>query len=226
MPNGNEVFAAFFRFDKTVATSTPTSQRGLTPPANWGNGVRNSNFQWAARNPDSGTWSSQTEDPLLVGAANGKTGQYRASGNPVTINVVGYTQNDTLTSPIVQVSAFTTDNDQQSGNPTYIAPPFAGYVWGESNDNSTLLPVPPIGTGNMVTFSPDASQSFSLSTSAGTDGNNAPLYGCPVISFVYDSNLRGQVASRGKIFIDVAIYLTLGSTKCYDDPEMEIDLGS
>ena len=226
-PDNREVFAASFRFITTGTPTTPVAQRGLTPPANWGNGIRNSKFEWSALNPNGSGWSTQVTDPLLVGASNAKSGQYRANGNPFTINVIGYTQNAPITNLIVQVSAFTTDDDTPNGTRSYIDPPFDGYLWNAVySRNASLLTVPARGDASMVTFTPASSQSFSLSLSAATDEHNTPLWQCPVISFLFESNLKGLAASRGDIFIDLAIYLSLSGVQCFDDPEMEIDLGS
>jgi hypothetical protein len=227
MPEVNEAYAASFRFPATGTQSTPAAQRGLTPPPNWGTGLKNSKFEWNALNPNGSGWSSQTTDPLIVGASNPKSGQYRANGNPFTINIIGSPQNAAITNLIAQVSCFTTSDDTPNGIPTYIDPPLDGYLWnGVYSSNTSLLTVPARGDASMVTFTQPAAQAISLTLGAGNDGNGGALWLCPAISFVFKPNLRGLVASRGKIFMDLAIYLSLGGTNCFDDPEMEIDLGS
>ncbi len=229
MPDVNEAFAASFRFVTTGTQSTPVAQRGLTPPANWGSGLKSTNFKWYIRLPNSSPngpmWSTQASDPLNVGAANANANQFRANGNPLTVNVIGYNSSSRITNAEVQISAFTTADNTSSGTPSYIDAPFSGYVWSLWDSGATPAAIPS-PKGNMTVF--DNSGPFTLSFAADPDENGVALYQYPLISLAFKPNLRGIIASndRRKLFIDIALYFSLDGAQCYDDPEMEIDLGS
>ena len=223
-PDVTEAFAASFRFVTTGPPVSTANGNGLIPPPGWTSGLKCTNFKWYARNsssdPNAPYWLTQSTDPLVVGGLTAKSGKYKAAGNPFTINIIGYNSASVISNAQIQVSAYTKDD---AGNMTFMDPPFKGYVWGLWDGQAALNDIP-ARTGDMTVFIP--ASEYTLSYPADPDEQGTALYQFPIISLVFKDNLRGIVASQGKFFLDVALYFNLDDRPCFDDPEMEIDLGS
>lgn len=245
-PAQGEAFALdnYFNSTSTDPVETPIGRNGLQPPSNWGQGLRAWRREWRAWNPNWGPpnpfWSPGLRKLVVRGNSALNSNYYQAAGQVFTINgwdLQGPSSgpaSSTVSNLFVQIAAYYMNGAAQ----VFIEPStlFASYDWGLYGA-STQVTFPSKGSANFVQLSQAATTPVpsiviggaGRTYQAGPNTQQEMNVG-PLVSLLFNSTITPP-QGVSLIKLQIAVYMSLTPTggsavQCFDDPEMDVDMGS